>query len=131
MAPAHPQFAEFLAARHLASQIAGKHLSVGRVGYMGRAGGVDRVAGMLSEMSEQMDPVLLADAARSASVLWAQRLGFLLEFVGADDRCAPLRDHVRQRARNYTRLLPSAPAHGAVRSRDWRLLVNAPIEVKA
>ncbi len=31
MAPAHPQFAEFLAARHLASQIAGKHLSVGRV----------------------------------------------------------------------------------------------------
>ena len=50
--------------------------AVDLVGFMGRAGGVDRVAGMLSELSEQMDPRLLVDAVRSASVLWAQRLGF-------------------------------------------------------
>ena len=105
--------------------------AVDLVGYMGRAGGVDRVAGMLSELSEQMDPVLLVNAARSASVLWAQRLGFLLEFVGAEDRCGPLKDHVRQRARNYTRLLPSARADGAARSGDWQLLVNARIEAEA
>lgn len=105
--------------------------AVDLVGYMGRAGGVDRVTGMLSELSEQMDPVLLVEAARSASVLWAQRLGFLLEFVGAGDKCGLLKDHVRQRARNYTRLLPSAPADGVARSGDWRLLVNARIEVEA
>lgn len=86
---------------------------------------------MLSELSDQMDPALLVEAARSASVLWAQRLGFLLEFVGAGDSCVPLRDYVRERARNYTRLVPSAPTGGAVRSRDWRLLVNVPIEVEA
>ena len=86
---------------------------------------------MLSELSEQMDPVLLVDAARSASVLWAQRLGFLLEFVGAGDRCGPLKDHVRQRVRNYTRLLPSATVDGAAQSTDWRLLVNARIEAEA
>ena len=105
--------------------------AVDLVGYMDRAGGVDRVAGMLLELSEKMDPDLLVDAARSAPALWAQRLGFLLEFVGASDRCAPLMDHVRQRGHNYTRLLPSASAQDALRSREWRLLVNAPIEVEA
>ena len=105
--------------------------AVDLVGFMRRAGGVDRVAGMLSELSEQMDPGLLVDAARSASVLWAQRLGFLLELVGAGARCGPLKDHVRQRARNYTRLLPSGPAEGAARSGDWRLFVNARIEAEA
>lgn len=105
--------------------------AVDLIGYMGRAGGVDRVAGMLSELSEQMDPGLLVDAARSASVRWAQRLGFLLELVGARAKCGPLKEHVRQRARNHTRLLPSAPDEGAARSRDWRLVVNAHIEVEA
>lgn len=104
--------------------------AVDLVGFMGRAGGVDRVAGMLSELSEQMDPALVVDAARAASVRWAQRLGFLLEFVGAGDRCGPLKDYVRHRVRSYTRLLPSAPAKGAARSGDWRLLVNASIEAE-
>ena len=104
--------------------------AVDLVGYMGRAGGVDRVAGMLSELSEQVDPGLLVDAARSASVRWAQRLGFLFEFVGAGAKCGPLKEHVRQHARNYTRLLPSAPAEGATRSGDWRLFVNARIEAE-
>ena len=100
------------------------------VGFMRRAGGVDRVAGMLSELSEGVDPVLLVEAARHAPVPWAQRLGFLLELVGAGDRCGPLREHVRRRARNYTRLLPSAPVEGAARSRDWRLFVNADVEAE-
>lgn len=105
--------------------------AVDLVGFMRRAGGVDRVAGLLSELSERMDPGLLVDAVRHASVPWAQRLGFLLEFVGAGAMCGPLRDHVRGRARNYTRLLPSAPAEGAARSRDWRLFVNTRIEAEA
>ena len=104
--------------------------AVDLVGYMGRAGGVDRVAGMLSELAERMDPALLVGAAQSASVLWAQRLGFLLEFVGAGDRVGPLKDHVRERVRNYTRLVPSGPTDGAARSVDWRLLVNVRIEAE-
>ena len=100
------------------------------VGYMGRAGGIDLVAGMLSELSDQIDPALLVQAADCASVRWAQRAGYLLEFVGAGDKCASLRNHVRARTRNYTRLVPSTTAIGAVRSRDWRLLVNVPIELE-
>lgn len=101
------------------------------VGYMHRAGGLDRVADVLSELGEVVDPERLIDASRSASILWAQRLGYLLEHVGAGDRAAALKMHVRKRARNYTKLLPGADAEGALRSRDWRLLVNACIAADA
>ncbi len=101
------------------------------VGYMHRAGGLDRVAGVLSELGEVVDPERLIEASRSASILWAQRLGYLLEHVGAGDRAATLKEHVRRRARNYTKLLPGADAEGALRSRDWRLLVNACIAADA
>ena len=101
------------------------------VGYMHRAGGLDRVAGALSELGEDMDPERLVEASKSASILWAQRLGYLLEHVGAGDRVVPLKEHVRQRARNYTKLLPGADGMGAPRSKDWRLLVNASIEADA
>ena len=105
--------------------------AVDLVGYMGRAGGLDRVAGVLSELGEDMHPERLVEASQSASVLWAQRLGYLLEHVGAADRAALLKAHVQRRARNYTKLLPGADAAGAPRSKDWRLFVNADIEADA
>ena len=92
---------------------------------------LNRLTGMLSELSEQMDPGLLVDAAQSASVLGAQRLGFLLELVGAGASCGLLKDDVRQRARNYAKLLPSASTEGATRSGDWQQLVNAQDAIKA
>ena len=101
------------------------------VGYMHRAGGLDRVAGVLSELGEDLDPERLVEASKSASILWAQRLGYLLEHVGAGDRVVPLKEHVRQCARNYTKLLPGADGMGAPRSKDWRLLVNGSIEADA
>ncbi len=105
--------------------------AVDLVGYMHRAGGLDRVAGALSELGEDMDPECLVEASKSASVLWAQRLGYLLEQVGAGDSTVLLRQHVRQSVRNYTKLLPGVDAAGAPRSEDWRLLVNARFETDA
>ncbi len=101
------------------------------VGYMHRAGGVDRVAGLLSELAGEIDPHRLVEASGTASVLWAQRLGFLLEHIGAGDRAALLREHVRTRARRFTKLLPAASADGAPRHPDWRVFVNANVEVDA
>jgi len=101
------------------------------VGYMRRAGGLDRVAGALSELAEKLDPGLLAEASGSAPVLWAQRLGYLLDFVGAGEKTALLKDSVGRRAKNYTKLLPGADAGGSPRSKDWRLLANAKIEMEA
>jgi len=42
-----------------------------------------------------------------------------------------LKEHVRRRARNYTKLLPGADAADAPRSKDWRLFVNGSIEADA
>ena len=105
--------------------------AVDLVGYMHRAGGVDRVAGVLLELGDDIDPKRLVEASQSASILWAQRLGYLLERVGAGDRAMLLKEHVRKHARNFTRLLPGADAEGARRSKDWRLVVNASIETEA
>ena len=105
--------------------------AVDLVGYMHRAGGVDRVAGVLLELGNEIDPKRLVEASQSASILRAQRLGYLLEHVGAGARAALLKEHVRKHARNFTKLLPGADAEGARRSKDWRLLVNASIETEA
>ncbi len=105
--------------------------AVDLVGYMRRAGGVDRVAGVLSELGEDMDPERLVLASGSASILWAQRLGYLLEYVGAGDKAVLLKEHVRRRARNYTKLVPSSSSEGALRSKEWRLFVNADIAIEA
>ncbi len=105
--------------------------AVDLVGYMHRAGGVDRVAGVLSELGEDIDPERLVEASGSASILWAQRLGYLLEHVGAGDKAMLLKEHVRRGARNYTKLLPGSGPGRALRSKDWRLFVNADVEVDA
>ena len=104
--------------------------AVDLVGYMHHAGGVDRVAGLLSELGEEIDPSRLVDASKIASILWAQRLGYLLEQVGAGNNAVLLKEHVRERARNFAKLLPAADAENAPRARDWRLYVNADIETE-
>ncbi len=101
------------------------------VGYMHRAGGVDRVAGVLSELGDDIDAARLVEASKSASILWAQRLGYLLEHVGEGDKAVLLKEHVACNARNFTKLLPGTSAELARRSKDWRLFVNASVEIEA
>ena len=105
--------------------------AVDLVGYMRHAGGVDRVAGLLAELGEGMAPRRLVDASKSAPIPWAQRLGYLLEHAGSGDKAVLLKEHVQDRARNFTKLLPAARAENAPRSKDWRLYVNATIELEA
>ncbi|MCY4128901.1 MAG: type IV toxin-antitoxin system AbiEi family antitoxin [Gammaproteobacteria bacterium] len=98
------------------------------VGYMHRAGGVDRVAGLLSEIADELNANRLVAASESASILWAQRLGYLLELVGAARKTALLKKRVHQHARNFTKLLPSIDAKIIERSKEWRVLVNANVD---
>ena len=51
----------------------------------------------------------------------------------SDDRLIEIcrKVDVRQRARNFTKLLPGASADDAPRSKEWRLFVNASIEADA
>ena len=102
--------------------------AVDLVGYERRAGGLDNVATVLSELVEHLDPERLLAAAQTAPVPWAQRLGYLLELLGAGDRVTPLKAHVQRNARQIAALLPAAGHEHAPRSADWRLRINVDVE---
>ena len=101
------------------------------VGYEKRIGGLDLVATILSELAERLNPMKLAEAARTAPIPWAQRLGYVLECVGANDKALPLREFVKLHARNVALLQPDGRTAGTRVAGDWRLRVNASIEIEA
>lgn len=101
------------------------------VGYQHHVGDLDQVATILSELAEKIDPQKLVQAAKTAPVPWAQRLGYLLEHVGAGERAAPLKAYVRQHAKQSAVLLPTAPMNGAERDENWKLYVNAAVTVES
>ena len=104
--------------------------AVDLVGYERRVGGLDNVATVLSELAEIIDPRLLADAAKTAPLAWGQRLGYILEQVGAADKTAMLKAHVKERAHDLVPLAPGMPFDLAKRAADWRLRINTEIEAE-
>lgn len=104
--------------------------AVDLVGYHHHAGGVDQVATIVSELAEQIDPQKLLSAARTAPVPWAQRLGYLLEHLGAAEKVAALKSFVKDAARETVPLLPGAQKEDAARNKDWKLLINTDVEAE-
>ena len=102
--------------------------AVDLLGYPGHIGGLDQAATILSELAEKLDPNKLAQAAQTAPIPWAQRLGYLLEKSGGEDRVGPLKSWVQQNATQTALLLPAGPREHAIRNEDWKLLVNAEAE---
>lgn len=98
------------------------------VGYQKRVGGLDQVATVLSELRERLDGEKLVAAARTAPLPWAQRLGYLLERLGAADETAPLAAYVAAHARQSVPLLSDAPYESARRAKAWKLYANAEVE---
>jgi len=104
--------------------------AVDLVGYQTHAGGLDQVATILSELAEQIDPDRLVTAAKTAPISWAQRLGYLLEHVGAEARTALLKTYVHNEATEMTPLLPGTSHMKAPQQKDWRLYINAEVEAE-
>jgi predicted transcriptional regulator of viral defense system len=98
------------------------------VGYQQHIGGLDSVATVLSELAEKIDPEKLAAVAATAPLPWAQRLGYLLERVGAAAATPPLERYVRQHARQSAPLARTAKFSHSQRDERWKLYINAEIE---
>ncbi len=96
-------------------------------GYPDHAGGLEQSATVLSELAEQLDPQLLAEAAATAPVPWIQRLGYLLELSEAANLTGPLIRYVSKHARDYALLAPSGTTDGQ-RASGWKLIVNEEVE---
>lgn len=98
------------------------------VGYPHRAGGLNQVATVLGELAERLDAAKLVAVADTAPPAWSQRLGYLLERVGAADNAAPLKAWVQEHARKSVVLLPGTRSASGNRDRGWKIAVNATVE---
>jgi len=102
--------------------------AVDLIGYCHRAGGLDQVATVLSELAEQINAKKLVTAAQTAPVAWAQRLGYLFERVCAYEQVTLLKAYIKDQARQSVPLIPGRTHKGASRDTDWKILVNAEVE---
>ncbi len=98
------------------------------VGYAKHAGGLDTVATVIMELAEVIDAGRLAEEAVKCPLAWSQRLGFLLERVGADTIAEALSPHVEKQARRVAPLDASLPRTGSLRSKRWLIAINTDVE---
>jgi predicted transcriptional regulator of viral defense system len=96
-------------------------------GYPKHSGGLSNVATVLSELSEEIDPVSLVEAARLSPLSWAQRLGYLLDLVDRSLLAHDLGLYVAEQARSYTPLRRAAGTAG-FRVPTWKVIVNVDVE---
>ena len=97
------------------------------VGYPDHVGGLDGAATIVAELSEKLDPARLVECAATAPPSWAQRLGFLLDLVGASERANYLAELVVGNVRDAVPLSPRSKRKGK-RNERWRLDVNVDVE---
>jgi predicted transcriptional regulator of viral defense system len=98
------------------------------VGYADQCGGLDNVVSVLGELVDALDPVKLVTAASKSPIVWAQRLGYLLDLTEHADLAEVLLPLVKERAHS-ARLARSTSGKGATRSRRWKLAAN--VDVRA
>jgi hypothetical protein len=99
------------------------------VGYQHHAGSLSHVATALAKLAERVDTKTLAKAAATAPISWAQRLGYLFEREGAENKTGTLKKYVREHTHESTLLLSQAPRKNASRNADRKLYVNADVEI--
>jgi predicted transcriptional regulator of viral defense system len=100
------------------------------VGYPDRSAGLDNVATILTELAEKIDADKLVEVARLSPIAWVQRLGYLFDLVGANDKTAALARYVEQECPVPTPLARSIPFKGATKELRWMVMVNAVVEAE-
>ena len=102
------------------------------VRYRKRAGSIDHVATVLSELAERLDAKrLLAIATRHGEMPVIQRLGYLLEATGHAELTNDLAGLVYRANPKFVRLEPRSLQPVSAREERWRVLLNTTIEVEA
>jgi len=91
-------------------------------------GGMDNVANTAAEISDVMDAKRLVAAARLCPLLWAQRLGYLLDLTGHSEMAGPLAAYVAEQDPAYVPLSRHARGPTGPRDTRWRLIVNETVE---
>lgn len=100
--------------------------------YVKGAGHLGHVATVLAELAEKMDAERTAEVAKLEDDLpSAQRLGYLLDEVGAGEVGAALAAWIAERRPRFVPLRPGRSARRAAKNERWRVAVNEKIEVES
>lgn len=98
------------------------------ISYSTRCGGLDMVATILADLVDELDTKRLFDlASKIGPVRWVQRLGYVLQLVGASKKAEPLVKIVKETQPRYSKLDPQSPL-GGEKDKTWRLKINTRIE---
>ena len=93
-------------------------------------GSMDAATTVLKELSEVLDVGKLIESAKHEKcTAYLQRLGWILDFVGANALGNVLVDTIQARSPSYTPLNPSIRSHKNSRNKRWRILENETPEV--
>jgi predicted transcriptional regulator of viral defense system len=98
--------------------------------YSRHAGGINQVATVLQELSEEIDANKLVEVAgRYFSRMAVQRVGYLLELLGYEEKVFPLKEWLRHQ-KYHAALLESGDKNhkSKITGNDWRVIVNTEIE---
>jgi predicted transcriptional regulator of viral defense system len=103
--------------------------------YPRRSGGLNRIATVLSELIESIDPdKLIAIAQTTPEKAWLQRLGYIVEKIKPMDETAQqkiihkLQGYLVDQGLVYVRLASEISAKGAMRCSKWKIIENTTIE---
>lgn len=100
------------------------------VGYPEHSAGLDNVATILAELSEDMDGKKLLEAAKMSPLAWTQRLGYILEIVGAEKLTDELARHVKSERPVPTPLIRSKSVKGTIKDERWQVMLNGVVEAE-
>jgi predicted transcriptional regulator of viral defense system len=101
------------------------------VQYMGSCGSLGNIATILSELAEILDARKLLDTAIKAEydTTVIQRLGYILDNLGAHYLLDGLKNLVKERHPKYTKLRPDLQKGLSLKNVDWHIIENDIIEV--
>lgn len=102
------------------------------VRYVDAAGQLGSVVTAITELAEKIDAAKLADAAKKQDDLaGAQRLGHILELVGATAAATNLAEWVAAQRPRYIALAPHRSIRRAAKNARWHVVVNERLEPEA
>lgn len=98
------------------------------VGYIDHCGGLGNVAMVLKDLADEITAERLHSVSGMSPAAWSQRLGYLLDTVGADELAASIAATVAESSPAWT-VLDTRGARTGTRSGRWRLIANAAVEL--
>lgn len=93
------------------------------------AAGINNVATILLELAEALDGKKLVELTQiNNQLVWIQRLGWLLDFLGFEELSTPLWHTLENKKFHWMRLLSKGAYNPIERNKKWRIIINTTVE---